>query len=841
MYKPDKELYEFSRFRLDVSERLLLREGRPVKVADKVFDTLSVLVRNSGRLVGKDQLMREVWADAIVEENNLDQKISTLRNLLGEGGKNKKKLIETVRGHGYRFNGEVKIVVGKSELTEKEVFSSVETGQANIRAGKDESVSDISTEDSRFLIERESEVNQICDLLGKRGVRLVTLTGVGGVGKTTLAKMVGDRLRTDFEEGKIFVELAAVTDHALVPAAIASSLGIKEASEKSVAEILKAYLSDRGEMLLILDNFEQVIDAGTYLAELIAASRNLKILVTSRVLLHVSAEREFNVPPLAVPLEILDWEHSNTEVKHVSKFESSEFIEKLASNESVQLFINRAQNAKPNFQLNEENAGSVAVICSKLEGLPLAIELAAARTKWMSPGTILSHLHSQLSLLKGGSRDIPARQQTMRGTIDWSYELLDDVEKKVFRHLSVFVGGFTIESAEGVCVGTTSDAVDLVTGLLEKSLLVSRELPGGDTRFRMLEVVREYAVGELEASGELFEIECRHAAYFLALGSEAELHLRAAQSREWLGRLEAEHDNIRAALRWANANDVNLGQRLSGAIWRFWWLHGHIREGCEQLEKFLSQPEAAEPTARTKMLLGAGFLNRLRGNFESSLLFAKEGLALAREIEDKITVAHCLHLLGSLLLDHEDFSHAERLFEEGLLTAKESGDKQISGLLFNGLGEISRLQKDYGRAENFYRQALALNREAGDRVRQTTNLINLGATALLQKDVDAAGSYYRDGLNISSKMDDMNGTLYCLEGLAGSYWAMQEPERAALLFGAADAARTANSLFIEPADRLPYDRSVAFVSYSMPDGAFSAAFAEGNKFPLHKAVALALE
>jgi tetratricopeptide (TPR) repeat protein len=283
-----------------------------------------------------------------------------------------------------------------------------------------------------------------------------------------------------------------------------------------------------------------------------------------------------------------------------------------------------------------------------------------------------------------------------------------------------------------------------------------------------------------------------------------------------------------------------LGQKLAGAIWRFWWHRGHIREGCEQLGALLSKTDVADKGVRTEILLGAGFLNRLRGNFDLTRTYVEEGLTLARETGDKKSQAFSLYQLGLLALNEDDFINSRRLLEEGLTHAKASNDKQMLGLLFNGLGEFSRLQEDYGRAEDFYKHALAFNREVGDLARQTTNLINLGATALARKDLKAAGSFYRDGLEISSKMADMNGTLYCLEGVAGTYLAVRNPERAALLFGAAEALREANNLLIEPADRVPYEQSVALVRASLTEKAFVDLFANGRKLKLEEAVTLAL-
>jgi non-specific serine/threonine protein kinase len=383
------------------------------------------------------------------------------------------------------------------------------------------------------------------------------------------------------------------------------------------------------------------------------------------------------------------------------------------------------------------------------------------------------------------------------------------------------------------------NVLDGITSLIEHNLLAAKDQRDGDPRFQMLEVVREFALEALKQSGEMEVVNRSHAEYYCALGEAAESELVAAQSANWLNRLENDHDNLRVALNWAAEKDSLLGQRLAGAIWRFWWLHGHISEGCDKLGLFLSLASTADKV-RLKMLSGAAQLSRLKGNRELARLYSEEELLLARSIGDKKNAALALQRLGFLRLDEGQTAEAKPLLEEGLRFALELGDKQVLGMLYNGLGELSRLQEDFNSASDFYLKALIFNREAGDRVRQTTNLINLGATALMQNDLQTAASYYREGLTIASKMDDMNGTLYCIEGYAGSHWAIKNPQAAAKLFGAAAALRNSNNLFIEPADRLLYERSVARAREALTEKKFSELVSEGSRMKMEEVVALAL-
>jgi predicted ATPase/class 3 adenylate cyclase len=510
------------------------------------------------------------------------------------------------------------------------------------------------------FVGRDEVVAEVERLLGQ--TRLLTLTGPGGSGKSRLALRVAAELLTRFQDGSWFVDLAPVTDPALVPAVVANALGVPEEAGRPILEGVKEHLRHR-ELLQVVDNFEQVVEAGPVIEELLTAAPKLRTMVTSRVVLSLRGEQEYAVPPLQVP----DPERL------------SAGLPALGAVEAVRLFTERAAAANPRFALTEQNAPVVAAITARLDGLPLAIELAATRTKVLAPEQILSRLERSLSLLTSGARSLPERQRTLRAAIAWSYDLLDPAERRLFERLSVFTGGWSFESAEAVCdldeLGL--DALDGLTSLVDKSLVRRTEPPGQPSRFSMLETIREFGLERLEAGGDLEPTRRRHAEHFLGLAAEAEPHLTAEDQGVWLDRCEQEHANIRAALRWAiDRGDADAAQAAAGALWRFWQQRGHLEEGRRWLDETLAMASGRAPTAaRAKALTGAGGVAWWTDQ-AASRAFYDEALAIERELGDPARLAEALYNDAFVFAAEHDQETAARLLEEALELFRRVGDER---------------------------------------------------------------------------------------------------------------------------------------------------------------------
>ncbi|MFL5804472.1 MAG: ATP-binding protein [Roseiflexaceae bacterium] len=719
------------------------------------------------------------------------------------------------------------------------------------------------------FIGREQELAAAGALLRQEGVRLLTFTGFGGVGKTRLALHVAADAQGAFGEGVCFVGLAPLTDATLVISAIARALGVKPEGSRPLIETLQDHLR-ASCLLLLLDNFEHLLDAAPLITDLLAACPRLKALVTSRAPLRIYGEQEFAVPPLALP---------KCKPAAPSPFTN------LSQSEAVRLFAARARLVQPQFTLTDENIGAIVAICARLDGLPLAIELAAARSKLFTPQVLLAQLDRPLTLLTGGPRDLPARQQTLRGSIAWSYALLAPQEQALFTRLGVFAGGCTLEAISAVCQGAGDRALevlDSLSALLDHSLLRQECDPDGQSRFAMLETIRAFALEQLAVRGEAEEIKRRHAAYYLALAETAEPELWGTDRLVWIQRLECDQHNMRAALTWALSaqGDPVTGLRLAGALWWFWFMRSYINEARAWLSSALDCGGNAPPPVRAKVLPRAGILAWFQSDFAQAQMWCAEGLALCRELGDTMGLSYAFHGLGLVALDHGDPSAAE-YFAAGLELSQAlqhiwgtawsllrlgqstwlfaSNDSAWATKLLNEslglfqlmsdemgmahalfvLGDIALGQGDVQSARAHYEQSLSLSRhceEKGTAIWALRGLGQLGRhLALYQR----AAEWYHESLALSRELREQRGIIVGLEGLASIVIRQGQAELAIALLAAADAMRDKISYPLIAAWRADYEDTLDLVRAGLDDTAFAAAWRAGRMLTTEQALTFA--
>jgi predicted ATPase/class 3 adenylate cyclase len=687
-----------------------------------------------------------------------------------------------------------------------------------------ETPSNLPTQRTSF-VGREREVARLKELL--RGPGLLTLTGPGGSGKTRLALQSAGELLDHYKDGVFFVELAPLTDPLLIPSVIADAVGARAEGQREIIDTLRDQVRDR-EILLVIDNFEHLLHGASVVAGLLDAAPRLRVLVTSREPLRLAGEQELLVPPLGLP-----------------EAGQSRSPEDVARSEAVVLFAQRATAVDPRFRVTETNASAVAELCRRLDGLPLAIELAASRIKLLSPQAILERLEHRLQLLTGGPVDLPARQRTLRETIAWSHDLLGDAERTFYRRLAVFAGGWSIDAAEAVANPEAElgrDTLELLGSLVDRSLLQRIPIPSEAVRFGMLDTIREFGLEQLEAAGEADATRDRHAAFFLALAAAARPHIRGVDRKRWLDELELEHDNLRAALRWAiDADDAQVGLRLIVGLWRFWHLHGHLGEGRRWAEEILALPGSASRTAdRAGGLSALGGVAYWQEDLPTFRPAYEEALAIARELGDRAAEAKGIYNLSFASALEGDTATAMAMVAESRNLFEELGNRRGVADCLWILGIGARLGGDLSRSRALAEESIRLHREVGDRFGATNGLYALGRTALAQGDLATARASLLEALDSDEQVGNRTGMSTVLDNLAAEANLRGRHLRALRLAGASEAIKAAAGGHAPPPlIDLPDLREAA--RQELGDAAVAAAWEEGRAMTLDRALAYARE
>ena len=841
--------YQFGEFTLDVSRGSVLKGAAEIKLRPKVYETLKYLVENSGRLIGKQELMQAVWPDAFVTDDSLVQCTIELRRALGDAGQ---QLLKTVPRRGYLFTAPVTPQAAPDRFPAPDPFDLPTNGESYAaKIGKARHHLPVPR---TSFVGRDQQVAEAVDLLLRPDVRLLSLTGPGGAGKTRLAIAVGAAIADHFKGGVQFVNLASINRPDLVGTALADALEIQQVGGRSIPQLIGDQLKNSEPFLLLLDNFEQILPAATVVSEILEACPTLKIVVTSRSSLRIYGEQEFPVAPLA-------------------------------ENSAMELFAQRAAAVWPDFAITPENSSAVREICQRLDGLPLAIELAAARTKVLAPRAILDRLQKPLQLLTGGALDLPERQQTLRKAIDWSHSLLNEAEQRLFRRLSVFVGGCTLEAAEAVSNTRHDAGVDLFEGLsslVDKSLLQRMDRGQAEPRFLMLETIREFALERLIESGERPTVARAHAAFCLVLAEEGNPELSSEERTRWLTQCDAEMDNFRAALDWLfQIQDLDWSLRLCVALFRFWDMREHLSEGRAQLEKVLrlAGTERTRERARVSQFIGA--LATAQGDFKGAERALQKGLDLYEEVADepgiaaslnalaiaardrgdyatahqnferslgcwrlladRLAIARCLHNLANVAKVRGDYQRAREALHEAAEIFQQLGDRSGAAWSINQQGDIARESGDLITAREFYRRALSAFVEAGDPWGSARSLTDLAYIECERADHSAARSAFREAMEIFTSLEQRRGIARVLEGCASLALAEGHASRALTLAAAARQLRRLIGASLSLSEQSSLDRKMApaWKALSQLDG--KLAWTKGSAMSLEEAMQYSLE
>jgi predicted ATPase/DNA-binding winged helix-turn-helix (wHTH) protein len=835
--------FQSGRIRVDGPARVVVVDGRPVKLGGRAFDLLEALMGRRDRVIPKQELLDVVWPGLIVEENNLQVHVVALRKLFGPGS------IRTVSGRGYQF-----------ALAED---SSPVAATTHWPGADQASVDESTRRPGTSLIGRDELIASACALLRRDDVRLVSLVGPGGSGKTRVGLRMTAELAHDFADGSYIVLLAPVRDAAHVASTIAGVLNVQEAGNAPLEDLLIAYLRERS-VLLTLDNFEHVLAAAPLAKRLLEQCPHIKILVTSRVVLRLSDERHVLVPPLSVP------------AAHATALQA-------LKTPAVQLFADRARAAGREIEDHPADVAATIDICRRLEGLPLALELAAARLRVLTPNALAQRLRNALTVLTGGASDAPDRQRTLRDAIAWSYGLLDADEQALFRRLAVFVGGWTLDAAEAVASdGLSKSVLDLLSSLIDHSLVQRTEDVGDDSRFAMLEMVREFALELFEASGEAEALRARHADWFIGLAERVDPRLRTGARAPWLARLRVDYPNLRAALAWFVIETHNTAGalRMVAALSWYWYFAGQFSEGRGWIGLALALPGAeARDVARARTLSGAARLAMYAGAVKEAQALAHEsveifravsdrhGLALAllhlgipmiilkdreaasaalgeaeecfRSLGDEWGAAVALSYRGTNLALHPGFEdEARTLLNEGRVRCQALGDDWAVTTSSHYLGTIALRLQDYAAARKLTEEMLIIARELGDNYRISRNLHQLGEIALAQGQADESARHVRSSIALNHEQGRTGDIAVQLRFLAALEAGQSRHERAVALYGAASRLE-GHTTTIPTDDPARHEQARAALKAALGERGYEAQWAKGAAMTLEQAVTFA--